>query len=147
MAPNIRPMQKSDIDTVYAIECAAHRVPWNRDILSDCLLVGYDCRVLEIGREITSYSICRYNANVCHILNICVAPLQQRKGYGQLLLEDIIQNPSRTGINSLVLEVRPSNLAAVSLYQKVGFQQIGIKPGYYSDEEGVEDGMVLQKQR
>jgi ribosomal-protein-alanine N-acetyltransferase len=142
-------MQDSDVDGVYAIELAAHRAPWSRDIFSDCLLVGYDCRVLEVdskeGVELAGYIICRYHVNTCHILNLCVAPHLQGRGYGKILLQDILKHRERKNIEVIVLEVRPSNTAALHLYKKMGFQQIGIKRDYYQDEEGIEDAVVLQK--
>lgn len=149
MPERVRAMQDSDIDGVYAIELAAHRAPWSRDIFSDCLSVGYDCRVLEVdgkkGVELASYIICRYHVNTCHILNLCVAPDWQGKGYGKVLLQDVLKHLDRKNIELIILEVRPSNIAALHLYKKMGFQQIGIKRDYYQDEEGVEDAIVLQK--
>ncbi len=151
MSLRVRAMKNADIDRVYAIELIAHRAPWSRNILSDCVFVGYDCRVLEIKNEtkveLASYMICRYNDNICHILNLCVAPALQGRGYGQMLLQDVIDSPAQPTVESFLLEVRPSNAAALRLYQKMGFQQVGLKPGYYRDEQGVEDAVLLQKKR
>lgn len=150
MTLRVRPMLSDDIDKVCAIELAAHRAPWSRDIISDCVFVGYDCRVLEIDNgaevELASYIISRYNDNVCHVLNLCVATALQGKGYGQLLLQNVIDLPQKPETESVLLEVRPSNAPALRLYQKMGFQQIGIKRGYYRDVENIEDAVVLQKQ-
>lgn len=149
MTIHVRAMQSGDIDKVYAIELVAHRAPWGRDILSDCVLVGYDCRVLEIecdrGVELASYIMCRYNDAICHVLNLCVAPSLQGKGYGQFLLQHVIDGLAKPGIEKIVLEVRPSNQVAQHLYQKMGFQQLAIKRGYYRDEPTVEDAIVLEK--
>ncbi|HAT8995733.1 TPA: ribosomal-protein-alanine N-acetyltransferase, partial [Legionella pneumophila subsp. pneumophila] len=49
MILNIRRMKDSDIENVYSIETNVHIAPWSKDILRDCVLVGYDCRVLEIN--------------------------------------------------------------------------------------------------
>ena len=149
MTFRVRAMQQSDIASVYAIELAAHRAPWSSNILSDCVLVGYDCRVLEVDTggcfEIASYVISRYNENLCHVLNLCVAPALQGKGYGRHLLQNVIDSPAKEAVNTMVLEVRPSNHVALSLYQKMGFEQVAIKYGYYRDEDGIEDGVVLQR--
>jgi ribosomal-protein-alanine N-acetyltransferase len=150
MKPKIRPMQQSDIDSVYAIELASHRAPWSREILSDCVLVGYDCRVLELKekqlKQVLGYVICRHSFTVCHILNICISPPNQGKGYGSLMLKSILDSlSSKRNINSVILEVRPSNLAALALYNKFGFQQDTIKKGYYIDGESFEDAIVLKK--
>ena len=146
-------MQNSDIDSVYAIETVAHRAPWSREILSDCVFVGYDCRVLEVdnvtemGVELASYVISRYTDNICHILNLCVATALQGKGYGQLLLQNVIDSPTKPAIDLVILEVRPSNKVALRLYEKMGFQQVSTKRGYYRDGLSIEDAVVLHKQR
>lgn len=141
-------MQSDDIDCVYDIEMSAHKSPWDRQILLDCLLVGYDCRVLEIKNEepeIVSYIMCRYVGDVCHILNLCVAPAHQKHGYGYYLLQQFIDSLTSTEINLIVLEVRPTNMTALSLYKKLGFEHVRIKRGYYRDPDGIEDAIVLQK--
>lgn len=149
MITKIRLMEQSDIDSVYAIELAAHRVPWSRDILSDCVLVGYDCRVLELKKakkeQVVGYLICRHSFNVCHILNLCVAPTKQRRGYGELLIKSILNSLKKAGNNTIILEVRPSNIAAIALYKKFGFYQDSIKQNYYKDMCGEEDAILLKK--
>jgi [ribosomal protein S18]-alanine N-acetyltransferase len=149
MTTNIRPMQQEDIDSVYAIELSAHRAPWSRDILSDCVLVGYDCRVLELitdgTRQLAGYIICRYASDICHILNLCVALSQQRQGYGGMLLQSVLNSLRKLSVSTVILEVRPSNVAAIALYEKFGFLQDTIKTGYYKDETGEEDAILLKK--
>lgn len=142
-------MQQHDIDRVYAIEISAHRAPWSRDILSDCVLVGYDCRVIELEssaeKQIVGYIICRNSFNVCHILNLCVAVSEQGKGYGKLLLQAVLDSLVKSGLDEVLLEVRPSNVAALKLYEKFGFKKERVKRGYYKDEHGSEDAILLKK--
>ncbi|KTC92998.1 MULTISPECIES: ribosomal protein S18-alanine N-acetyltransferase [Legionella] len=150
MTPKIRLMLQNDIDNVYDIEKSTHRAPWGRDILSDCVLVGYDCRVLELPNDdstkIIGYIISRYSFNVCHILNLCVSFAYQGRGYGQLLLKSVLDPLSNNkAINTVILEVRPSNTAAIALYEKFGFNQVSIKKGYYNDGDRLEDAILLKK--
>ncbi len=149
MAAKIRPMKPADVDRVYEIELSTHLAPWSRDILSDCVSVGYDCRVIEVKlrgkKRILGYIISRYSFNICHILNLCIASSAQRKGLGKLLLRDLLNSINKTVVKSVILEVRPSNPAALSLYEKFGFQQDSIKPGYYKDIKGEEDAILLKK--
>ena len=149
MTLSVRHMKPSDIDAVYSIEMAAHRAPWPRDILAECLHAGFDCRVVESleGNEVSliGYVMCRYTENSCHILNLCVTPPLQGKGYGQLLLQDLIDSPAEAFVYKLVLEVRPSNIIANRLYKKMGFEQTGLKRGYYRDNQTIEDAMILEK--
>ena len=150
MSYNMRPMQIDDIRCVHAIELSSHRAPWLSKTLNDCVSVGYDCRVLEVHQEkkwkIIGYIISRYRNNVCHVLNVCVDPVFQNQGYGRIILQDQIDSiKDAHHINTLYLEVRPSNKAALSLYYKMGFKQAGIKKDYYNDDAGIEDAVVLEK--
>ena len=71
MILNIRRMKDTDIDNVYAIETNVHIAPWSKEILSDCVLVGYDCRVFEINNGTSpilgGYIISRINNMLSYI--------------------------------------------------------------------------------
>jgi ribosomal-protein-alanine N-acetyltransferase len=152
MIVNIRRMKESDIDNVYAIETSVRIAPWSRSILRDCVLVGYDCIVLEINNAeaspvIGGYIIARIADNSCHILNFCIAKPLQSKGYGRKLLQTFLDSLSgNTQLDSVILEVRPSNGPALHLYETLGFDQVEIKKEYYKDSHGIEDAILLRKQ-
>ncbi|HDO9840762.1 TPA: ribosomal protein S18-alanine N-acetyltransferase, partial [Legionella pneumophila] len=144
MILNIRRMKDSDIENVYSIETNVHIAPWSKDILRDCVLVGYDCRVLEINNGDSSilagYIISRISNNSCHILNLCIAKPLQSKGLGRKLLQTVLYSLSKyTQTESVILEVRPSNSAALHLYETMGFEKVEIKKDYYKDKNSVED--------
>lgn len=149
MTTHVRPMKLDDINDVHAIELLAHRVPWSRDVLNDCVLVHYDCRVLEHKHQkvaqIIGYLICRYATDICHILNLSIAPDFQKLGYGSFLLKNLLDSIVDLRMKTVVLEVRPSNLIAIHLYRKFGFEPFDIKPGYYCDDQGFEDAILLRK--
>jgi ribosomal-protein-alanine N-acetyltransferase len=143
-------MKETDIDNVYAIEVNVHIAPWSKDIIRDCVLVGYDCRVLEINNAdspvLGGYIISRISNNVCHILNFCIAKPLQSKGLGRKLLQTFLYSLSKyTKTESVVLEVRPSNNAALHLYQTLDFEEVEIKRDYYKDKDSVEDAIFLKK--
>lgn len=149
---NVRAMKLKDVDRVYEIEMVSHQAPWSRDILRDCVLVGYDCRVLEYGEQanlnkaIVGYIICRYSSGICHILNLCVDTVSQGKGYGRFLLRNLLDSLVTYESLLLTLEVRPSNKAAIALYESFGFEHDTIKKSYYKDANGqVEDALVFRK--
>ncbi|MFO3144835.1 ribosomal protein S18-alanine N-acetyltransferase [Legionella pneumophila serogroup 1] len=147
---NIRRMKDSDIENVYSIETNVHIAPWSKDILRDCVLVGYDCRVLEINNGDSSilagYIISRISNNSCHILNLCIAKPLQSKGLGRKLLQTVLYSLSKyTQTESVILEVRPSNSAALHLYETMGFEKVEIKKDYYKDKNSVEDAILLKK--
>ncbi|HEN5512412.1 ribosomal-protein-alanine N-acetyltransferase, partial [Legionella pneumophila] len=137
-------------ENVYSIETNVHIAPWSKDILRDCVLVGYDCRVLEINNGDSSilagYIISRISNNSCHILNLCIAKPLQSKGLGRKLLQTVLYSLSKyTQTESVILEVRPSNSAALHLYETMGFEKVEIKKDYYKDKNSVEDAILLKK--
>lgn len=150
MILNIRRMKDSDIENVYSIETNVHLAPWSKDILRDCVLVGYDCRVLEINNGdspiLAGYIISRISNNSCHILNLCIAKPLQSKGLGRKLLQTVLYSLSKyTQTESVILEVRPSNITALHLYETMGFERVEIKKDYYKDKNGTEDAILLKK--
>jgi ribosomal-protein-alanine N-acetyltransferase len=132
--PVIRPLNWGDLDGIMEIELAAYPVPWSRGIFSDCIRVGYDCWGLLLGPRLVGYSIQTDAAGECHLLNLCIDPRWQRRGFGAMLLENAIRIARKHTASSMFLEVRPSNLAGIALYKNRGFVVIGRRPGYYSSK-------------
>ena len=150
MKINIRRMKEDDIENVYSIETDVHIAPWSKDILRDCVLVGYDCRVLEINHgdnpTLGGYIISRLSNNTYHILNFCIAKPLQSKGLGRKLIQTVLHSlPQVTQAEAVVLEVRPSNFASLHLYQSMGFETVEIKRNYYQENNSVEDAIFLKK--
>ena len=147
----IRPMQFQDVEAVHAMELEAHKLPWSLGIIHDCVLVGYDCRVLEQndehGLSMLGYIISRIDLNTCHILNICIAPAFQNKGFGKFFLSKVLESLKERMIDTILLEVRPTNLPALALYKSFGFHVDAVKERYYVGKEkgDVEDALVLKK--
>jgi ribosomal-protein-alanine N-acetyltransferase len=139
----IRPMAAGDLGGVQLVEQAAYDYPWSRAVFRDCLLAGYYSLVLEVERTIAGYAIMSVAAAEAHILNICVHPDVRRLGYGRRLLNALLFRAEEAAVRQVFLEVRPSNVAALSLYQAAGFREIGIRPAYYQAREGRENAVVL----
>jgi ribosomal-protein-alanine N-acetyltransferase len=147
-APKIRPMHMTDLSAVYANECVAYdNQGWTPTILQDCLRAGYAAWVLEDPEQgLIGHAIQMMVADEAQILNVCVHPLWQGRGYGRLLLQHLIEQAREAGLASLFLEVRESNAAAQALYASAGFSQIGIRRSYYPMHDEVssrEDARVL----
>lgn len=140
----IRPLAASDLERVMEIERAAYPFPWTRTIFEDCIRVGYDCHGLVIGTVLYGYSVQTQEAGESHLLNLCVDPALQRRGYGSVLLEHAVRLARSRGCVSMFLEVRPSNRAGIALYQRNGFRIIGRRRGYYRAEPAREDAIVMR---
>ncbi|EAR23209.1 ribosomal protein S18-alanine N-acetyltransferase [Nitrococcus mobilis] len=139
----IRPMREADLGEIIAIELAAYEFPWTRGIFRDCLRVGYDCCVHMFANQIVGYVVLRYGAGEAHILNIAVGPQWQNRGFGRNLLQRTLRQSARFGAQTLFLEVRPSNAAALHLYRSVGFCVVGRRRDYYPSRRGREDALIL----
>lgn len=144
--PIIRVMRPSDLDAVTEIEQRSYNFPWGRGIFSDCLMAGYLCIVLESEGCVIGYAIVSTAAAEGHILNLCVDVDWHRLGYGQQLLDYILDYTVDKRILRLFLEVRPSNRAAIALYENSGFTNLGVRKAYYKAEHGREDALVLVRE-
>ena len=111
----------SELDNVLALWYVA---------LDDDRVVGY----------IGSQTVC----GETDVMNIAVHPDYRRRGIGQILIEELIREVKNLGSISLTLEVRDSNIAAVSLYEKLGFSQVGLRKNYYRNPK--EDARILRKE-
>jgi ribosomal-protein-alanine N-acetyltransferase len=140
----IRPMMEMDLAEVAAIEQKSYAFPWSENIFRDCLRVGYTCRALDLAGQIIGYGVMSLGAGEAHILNLCVREEFRIVGFGRRLLEHMLERAAASGIGEAFLEVRPTNLAAIRLYQRLGFEQIGIRRGYYQAPDGREDAIVLK---
>ncbi|MGR9100303.1 MAG: ribosomal protein S18-alanine N-acetyltransferase [Gammaproteobacteria bacterium] len=139
----IRKMRLNDLGDVMAIEEKVYKYPWSRGIFNDCLVARYDCFVCEDKEKIISYAILAVAVDEAHVLNLCVDPSVQGRGYGHMMLEHLISVARNKFADFVMLEVRPSNSVAISLYKKWGFNEIGVRKNYYPSEKGKEDAIML----
>ena len=142
---DIRPMHDLDVPVVVAIERAAYQFPWSEGIFRDCLRVGYVCRVVEIGGELAGYGIMSVGAGEAHVLNGCIRDDHRGRGLARKVLLYLLDRARIAGMCEAFLEVRPSNTAAARLYHSLGFEQVGIRRGYYQATGGREDAAVLRR--
>jgi ribosomal-protein-alanine N-acetyltransferase len=140
----IRPMRASDVAEVVAIERASYQFPWSEGIFRDCLRVGYLCRVVTVERQVLAYGVMSFGAGEAHILNLCVSEAYRCRGVGKRLLGALVERAAAAGMAEAFLEVRPSNTAAIRLYLALGFEQVGMRRGYYQAVGGREDAAVLK---
>jgi [ribosomal protein S18]-alanine N-acetyltransferase len=143
VAPSLRPMREPDLDAVLAIERRAYEFPWTLGIFRDCMLANYPAWVLAQGEGIVGYGLLSLAADEAHVLNLCTAPEAQGQGHGRRLLRALLQLARARGAKRVFLEVRPSNAAAIALYDAEGFNEIGRRPRYYPARNGREDALVM----
>ena len=140
----IRPMVGADVPVVAAVERASYAFPWSEGIFRDCLRVGYQCRVVEVGGLLIGHGVLSLGAGEAHVLNVCVRAEFRCRGVGRRLLASMLDTARAGGMTEAFLEVRPTNLSAIRLYLSMGFRQVGLRRGYYQAVDGREDAAVLR---
>jgi [ribosomal protein S18]-alanine N-acetyltransferase len=148
--PNLqlRPMQMHDLDNVMQIEPTIYSYPWTRGNFSDSLQNGYSGWVLEDAGEMIGYSLLMMVMDEAHLLNLSIAKTRQKQGLGRYLLEHMLKIAKTHKALNMFLEVRPSNISAIALYENMGFCEISIRRGYYPadpkiSETGREDAVLM----
>jgi ribosomal-protein-alanine N-acetyltransferase len=143
-APRYRRMTASDIDCVVAIEEAIYPHPWTHGNFADSIQAGYHCWVMECAGTVAGYLVVMTAAAEAHLLNLSVSAAWQRRGIGRQALGFALKLARDYGAGKVLLEVRPSNHAALALYRSAGFSEIAVRRGYYPAGNGREDAIVLQ---
>lgn len=143
--PLLRDMRLSDVDAVTLIEQRAHAHPWTRGNFSDAINSAYLCKVYERDGVMLGYLVLMPAVDEAQLLNITIAAEHQRQGLGRALLGEAVGLARSLKMLRVLLEVRPSNTAALGLYRAAGFHQIGLRRHYYpSDNGGREDAIVME---
>jgi ribosomal-protein-alanine N-acetyltransferase len=140
------PMRASDVDAVWEMEKNVFPHPWSRANFADSVASGYDAWLLRGGEdELIGYFLVMYALDEAHLLDVAVARARQGGGLGRYLLDQIVERSRAHGMESILLEVRPSNERALAVYKKYGFAEIGRRKGYYPAHEGQrEDAIVMR---
>lgn len=145
MSPlSVEPMRAEDLDEVLAIERVSFSMPWSRG----AFLYEIEqnrvarCWVMRDTGRVIGY-VCLWEvADELHVTNIAVDPKRRRRGIARTLLGGVVEDARRRGLRLVVLEVRPSNREALTLYESFGFRVVGRRRGYYYDTG--EDALVME---
>ncbi len=140
---HVRAMQLRDVEAVHALEIRNYEFPWSPGIIGDCIKAGYECKQFMRFEALIGYYVLQIAANEAHLLNLCIDKPWQGQGYALHLLRLAMQSARRQQAKDLFLEVRPSNRAAIRLYEGMGFNEIGLRPNYYNAKQGREDAIVM----
>ena len=137
------PMTTADLDAVLAIESVSHIHPWTQGNFSDSLAAGHWAYCVRPQLEdaikgsyldpeiLWAYCILFPAVDELHLLNITVSPKLRRLGIGAKMMHAIEGVAAQQKMSRIILEVRPSNINALQLYQALGYEQIGLRKNYY----------------
>jgi len=140
----IEPMDVADLDAVMQIELLSFRAPWSRQVFLEELSRPWAyldvIRATPGGRVLAFCNYWRVVDEV-HILKVATHPEVRRMGLGSRLLAHLLDFTRTHGCRVATLEVRRSNETAQRLYRRFGFKAVGLRPGYYADDN--EDAVVM----
>lgn len=139
----LRDMTEADLDAVLRIERGVHTHPWTPGNFTDALRSKYVCKVYESKQEMLGYAVLMLAVDEAELLDIAIDKQYQRHGWGRKLLEEMMALARRHDMRRMVLEVRASNAAAIGLYRKAGFADIGLRRDYYPAQNGREDAILM----
>lgn len=130
-------MVQEDADGVARVEAACMPVPWSRQSFWE--EASHTDAYYLIARDVDRYNLivayagCWVLANEGHITNVAVDPDYQGQGLGRRLMNELTSRVKALGVDSMTLEVRPSNTVAINLYTSLGFRSVGQRPKYYTN--------------
>jgi ribosomal-protein-alanine N-acetyltransferase len=141
----ILPARPGDLDAIYRIAQSSFPVPWPLEELQKELTRSFSgLRVLRPARGAAVAAFLNYwrIADELQLMNVAVASAHRGCGHGSALLLDLLRLARVQTISAITLEVRCSNTGAIKLYERHGFQRVGIRPRYYSDN--AEDALLMR---
>lgn len=141
----VRKMKKEDLDRVSQIEKECFSTPWSRDSFED--MIDNEAALYMVAED-NGYIVANCGVIIAagegDICNVAVDPSYRKRGIAKLLLTRVMEEASKEmAVLSFTLEVRRSNTAAISLYEKLGFINEGIRPGFYTSPK--EDAVIFWK--
>jgi len=139
----------ADLEPILAIERRSFQWPWGRPSFEG-KLISHNARNYAVKsaegqpcEPVLAYAFLRLVAAEVHVLKVAVTPARRKQGIASWLMGRCLALSAAQGARSAHLEVRPSNIPAVELYQKLGFKPVGRRPEYYTDSK--EDALLMIK--
>ena len=139
----ISTLSTTDLPRAFAIETRAHAFPWSEHTFASNQGERYLNYQLTVEGRMAAFAITQVVLDEATLFNIAVDPDFQRRGLGKALLEHLIDELEKRGVLTLWLEVRASNVAAIALYESLGFNEATIRRNYYPTADGREDAIIM----
>lgn len=142
----IRRMGAEDVERVVDIEKDGFKHPWSADLLRRELHHDWSTSLVAVERgagteRVVAFIVFWLVHDEVHVLNVAVAADARRRGLARFLMNEAAERGRRASAKLATLEVRRSNVAALTLYRLLGYREVGVRPNYYVDEG--EDAIVM----
>ncbi|MET1255324.1 ribosomal protein S18-alanine N-acetyltransferase [Aliikangiella maris] len=141
---HIRYATKEDVNLILSNELQAHHSPWSEASLNESVDGEHLVWVMEYDDQIIGHLVVLPVLDEWELLNVVIKPCFQGKKLGRTWIEHLISQAKESSIKKIFLEVRKSNHIAISLYDRFGFWEIGLRKAYYPSDKGREDALVMQ---
>ena len=142
----VRIAKSSDLDDIYDLDVQTFAMPWSKEALSYDILENDNAFVIvaEYEGEFAGYADIWTVLDEADLNSIAVRVDFRRKGIGDAIMLAMTEMLSANGVATINLEVRVSNMPAIKLYKKYGFNECGVRPGYYLDNG--EDALIMKRE-
>lgn len=141
----LRPATLADTSAIAAIERTVFSDPWSAESIRESIGMPWMFTLVaeDLEAKVVGYVFCREIAGESELLNLAVAPDLRREGVGARLLDAALAWAGSRGARETFLEVRESNVSAITLYEREGFRAVGRRSDYYQDP--VEDAILYRR--
>lgn len=145
MSFSIRKLELADLDAIEAIERVSYPTPWSRSMFVSELAKPSSLSLAAVAADgtLAGYLVLSRYVDAWHVMNVAVAEQYRRTGIASSLLRSLFDVTRDDAERGYTLEVRISNIAAISLYESCGFVTRGVRRGYYTDNR--EDALIMWK--
>ena len=138
-------MNEHHVAQVAALEKVCFSDPWSENSIASELRNPLSLWLVAMdGETLAGYVGSQAVMGEADMMNVAVSPDYRRQGIAGELVTRLVEELKSRGNHSLALEVRESNFGAIALYQKLGFAQVGYRPGYYRNPK--EGALILRKE-
>lgn len=138
----VRRLRLADVPALELVERRCYETPWSRSMFAGELVKpGGESRGVFANGELVAYCVTSRYLDAWHVMNVAVDPAHRRRGLARLLLETLFRETDGDGARGFTLEARVSNETAIGLYHALGFETVGIRRAYYTDNR--EDATIM----
>ncbi len=134
----MRQMRAADLPEVMETDRRSLPRPWSEVLWREEMESPFGLYlILEEDGEVCGHIGLKLISDEAHVMTVAVRPEKRRRGHARTLIQAALAVPVAAGVRSVYLEVRPSNVAARTLYESLGFRTTAVRRGYYGDEDAL----------
>ncbi|UXN03951.1 ribosomal protein S18-alanine N-acetyltransferase [Bartonella sp. HY406] len=147
---DIAPLTLDDVEALHRLHAGAFFETWDENafhnFLQDSTIFGLSARPIKEPNNMVAFVLARLVADEAEILSIAVDKEHRGDGIGQKLMHALLRHFYHHRVESAFLEVDENNIAAITLYKKFSFEEVGRRAGYYRSPDGRSDALILRRQ-